>query len=213
MSKKRKDTWESDSSFETETYNAATSDTVSIDFPASVGFGISWRLKDTLTVSADFTQSRWSKAWIHNYFILPPTPRRTDPSEPPSTPPPQVFDELPYPTLVAGQVDSQQIRVGVEWVVISSPRVKIPLRAGYFNDRQITAYPDGRVPRYNGVTVGTGLILGSLLLDVAYLLEFGNDVVNVPIPGDDAGGTVPVQFSLRTQRVFASVIYRFGRRP
>jgi len=213
MSKKRKDTWESDSSFETETYNAATSDEVSIDFPESVGFGISWRLKDTLTVSADFTQSRWSRAWIYNYFPLPPTPRRTDPSEPPTPPPPDVFDELPYPTLVAEQVDSQQIRAGVEWVVISSPRVKIPLRAGYFNDRQITAYPDGRVPRYNGVTVGTGLILGSLLLDVAYLLEFGSEVVNVPIPGDDAGATVPVQFSLRTQRVFASVIYRFDRRP
>ena len=216
LSKRRTDTWASDSSFETETFNAATSDDVTIDLPASVGFGISWRLRDTLTVSADFTQSRWSRAFIQNYFTLPFTPRRTDPSESPSPPPPDVFDELPYPTLLSEQVDAQQIRIGAEWVVISSPRLKIPLRAGYFNDRQITAFPDGTVPRYNGVTVGTGLIFGSLLLDVAYLLEFGSDVVNLevePTGADTLGTTVPVRYSLRTQRVFASIIYRFDRRP
>jgi hypothetical protein len=215
LSKARKDTWASDSTFENETFNAATSDDVTINFPASVGFGISWRLRDTLTISADFTQSRWSKAFIENYFTLPFTPRRSDPSQPLSPPAPDVFDELPYPTLVSEQVDSQQIRAGVEWVVISSPRLKIPLRAGYFNDRQITAYPDGRVPRYNGVTFGTGLILGSLLLDVAYLLEFGADVVDVEVEPTGAEAralTVPVQYSLRTQRVFASVIYRFDLR-
>jgi hypothetical protein len=216
LSKRRTDTWASESAGENVTYNEATSDEVRIDFPASVGFGISWRVKDTLTISADFTQSRWSKAFIYDYFTLPVTPRRDDPSRPPSTPPPVVFDELPYPTLVSEQVDAQQIRTGVEWVVISSPRVKVPLRAGYFNDRQITAYPNGRVPRYNGVTFGTGLILGSLLVDVAYLLEFGSDTVPVdvgPSESEDGSPIVPVEFSLRTQRVFASLIYRFGRRP
>jgi hypothetical protein len=215
LTKRRKDTWASDSGFENETFNEARSEEVAIDFPASVGFGISWRLRDTLTVSADFTQSRWSKALIDNYFVLPVTPRRDNPSQTPSPPDPVVFDELPYPTLLTEQVDSQQIRAGVEWVVISSPRVKIPLRAGYFNDRQIKMYPDGRAPRYNGVTFGTGLILGKLLLDVAYLLEFGSDVVPIDVPSDTGGEdtVVPVEFSLRTQRVFASLIYRFGRRP
>ena len=216
LSKKRKDFWASDSGFENETFNAASSEDVRIELPASLGFGISWRVRDTLTISADFTQSRWSKAFIDNYFILPPTPRRNDPSQNPNPPPPIVYDELPYPSLVSEQVDAQQIRAGVEWVVISSPRVKVPLRAGYFNDRQITAYPDGRIPRYNGVTFGTGLILGPLLLDVAYLLEFGSDIVPVTVGSDEGDGgdtLVPVEFSLRTQRVFASLIYRFGRRP
>jgi hypothetical protein len=215
LSKRRKDTWASDSALEGETFNAASSDEVRIEFPASVGFGISWRVRDTLTVSADFTQSRWSQAFIQEYFTLPFTPRREDPTRPPNPPTPNVFDELPYPTLVSEQVDARQIRAGVEWVVISSPRVKVPLRAGYFNDRQITAYPDGRVPRYHGVTFGTGLILGPLLLDVAYLLEFGSDTVNVTVPSEseDEDTIIPVEFSLRTQRVFASLIYRFGRRP
>jgi len=215
LSKARADTWDSDSGFEEQTFNAHTSDDVRIDFPASVGFGISWRARDTLTLSADFTQTGWSEAHIFNYFTLPVTPRREDPSDPIVRPPANVFEELPYPTLISEQVDAQQFRAGVEWVVISSPRLKIPVRAGYFNDRQITASPDGSVPRYNGVTVGTGLILGPLLFDVAYLLEFGSDVVDVPVPDptNDTPTTVPVRFSLRTQRFFASVIYRFGGRP
>jgi hypothetical protein len=216
LTKRRDDTWADATGLDDVTSNVASSDDVTVDFPASVGFGISWRLRDTLTLCADFTQTRWSKAYIQDYFILPFTPRREDPSEPVSPPPPIDFDELPYPTLTSEQVDAQQIRVGAEWVVISSPRIKIPVRAGYFNDRRITAYPDGSIPRYNGVTVGTGLILGSLLLDMAYLLEFGDDLVPIDVPSEDPDGpvtTVPVRYSLRTQRFFASVIYRFSGRP
>ena len=40
---------------------------------------------------------------------------------------------------------AQQIRAGVEWVLIWG-RVKLPLRAGYFNDRQITPNPGGVGP-------------------------------------------------------------------
>lgn len=206
LRKKRTDTFASGGA---TTSNVFTSDDVTLDFPSAVGFGISWRSRDTLTLSADFTQSRWSKALIHNYFTLTFTPRGDNAQ----SPPPDFFDELPYPTLDSVQVDAQQFRAGVEWVVISSPRLKIPVRGGYFNDRQITAYPDGTVPRYNGVTVGTGLILGSLLLDVAYLLEFGSDVVIRDVPSETASNAfeqVPVRFSLRTQRFFASLIYRFG---
>jgi hypothetical protein len=216
LRKQRADTWADASGFDDVTYNEASRDDVTVGFPASVGFGISWRLRDTLTLSADFTQTRWSTAYIHDYFILPFTPRRGDASEPISPPPPIVFDELPYPTLTSEQVDAQQIRVGAEWVVISSPRIKIPVRGGYFNDRRISAYPDGSIPRYNGVTVGTGIILGSLLLDVAYLLEFGDDLVPIEVASDNPNGpatTVPVRYSLRTQRFFASVIYRFSGRP
>jgi hypothetical protein len=216
LKKRRADTWASESALDEVTVNEATSDAVTVEFPASVGFGISWRLRETLTLSADFTQTRWSRASIHDYFILPFTPQREDPSQPPSPPPPVMYEEQPYPTVTSEQVDAQQIRVGAEWVVISSRRIKVPMRAGYFNDRRINSYPDGSIPRYNGVTVGTGLILGSLLLDVAYLLEFGDDVVPVEVPSDvpsDAVTTVPVRYSLRTQRFFASIIYRFSGRP
>ena len=96
-------------------------------------------------------------------------------------------------------------------------RLKVPLRAGYFNDRQIIPISGGDAPRFNGVTVGTGMILGSLLLDVAYVYEFGKYFVATEAVG---GGDFdlpptprpPTEYSLKTNRVYASVIYRFSGR-
>ena len=145
-------------------------------------------------------------------------------------PPPIVYPERQYPTLrpvpdpsdptdparLQGQQDAEQIRVGVEWVLIRGG-LKVPLRAGYFNDRQIIPIPGGDPPRFNGFTVGTGLILGSMLLDVAYVYEFGEYSVAVettPAGGFDVPPTPPalVRNSLTTNRFYASVIYRFSGR-
>jgi hypothetical protein len=116
------------------------------------------------------------------------------------------------PARLLGQQDAQQIRVGVEWVLIWG-RVKLPLRAGYFNDRQITPNPTGDIPRFNGYTLGTGLLLGPLLVDVAYVHESGAYTV-APDSGDfDLPPDVtlaPVRNVLKTDRVFASLIYRFS---
>jgi hypothetical protein len=109
--------------------------------------------------------------------------------------------------------------VGAEWVLIRGG-LKIPLRAGYFNDRQITPVLGGSPPRFNGFTVGTGLILGSMMLDVAYVYEFGEYTV-APEATGGADFDVPptaqpsVRNTLTTNRFYASVIYRFsgGWRP
>ncbi len=99
-------------------------------------------------------------------------------------------------------------------------RVKVPLRAGYFNDRQITPNPTGDIPRFNGFTAGTGLILGPMLLDVAYVYAFGEYTVSEQAAGGgefDRPPTAPteVRTTLTTHRALASVIYRFSgrRRP
>jgi hypothetical protein len=212
LNRRRADTWTVDPEFDQVTYNSYESDDVRLEFPASYGFGVSWRPRDTLTLSADLTRSRWSQAYVLDYFHLVATPQRTDPDEPPAPPPPSFSERLPYPTLgrdstlgiPVSQVDAEQIRVGVEYVLITGS-LKIPLRAGYFNDRQITVYPGQDAPRFNGITVGTGIVLGSLLLDVAYLREFGNSTVSVE--------PAPIYSALRTNRLFVSAIYRFARRP
>jgi long-subunit fatty acid transport protein len=208
--------------FQTVTRNAYTSDAVRLEFPSSFGFGLSWRPIDTLTLSADFTQTRWSQARIHDYFDL----AFTSPAEGASPPPPEFKDQQQYPTRfpvpdpnnpddparLLGQQDAQQIRVGVEWVLIWG-RIKLPLRAGYFNDRQITPNPGGDVPRFNGFTLGTGLLLGPMLVDVAYVHESGAyttapDSGDFDLPPDTT--LAPVRNVLKTDRVFASLIYRFG---
>lgn len=212
LGRRRADTWTAEPEFDQVTYNSYQSDAVRLEFPASYGFGVSWRPRDTLTLSADLTRTRWSQAYVLNYFNISATPQRKDPDELPAPPAPDFADQLPYPTLgrdstlglPVSQVDAEQIRVGVEYVLITGP-LRIPLRAGYFNDRQVTVYPGQDAPRFNGLTVGTGIVLGSLLLDVAYLHEFGNYAVSV-----EQG---PIYSALRANRFFVSAIYRFPRRP
>ena len=63
--------------------------------------------------------------------------------------------------------------------------------------------------RYNGLTAGTGLILGALQLDLAWVYEFGEYFV----AGEaSAEPQAPTRYALTTNRVYASVIYRFSGR-
>jgi hypothetical protein len=175
------------------TTNRHERDDVRLDFPGAVGFGASWRPWSPLTLSADYTLSFWSGGRIRNYFTLQPAPQ----------PPTEFPEPLPYPELEGTQKDTEQIRFGVEHVLIWG-RAKIPLRAGYFNDRQhFVAGADQRPPRFDGFTAGTGLLLGPFLLDVAYVHEFGkyDDL-------DPEGN--PTRTTIRFPRLFVSVIYRHG---
>jgi len=229
LDKARRDYWfEDETTLEDVTRNAYVSDAVRLEFPSSLGFGVSWRPLDTLTLSADFTRTSWSEARIQNYFDLEKTEIGTETVPPP----PNIYPNFQYPTLrvvpdpadpddparLLGQQDAEQIRVGVEWILIRG-RFKIPLRAGYFTDRQITPNPTGDIPRFNGFTVGTGLILGPMLLDVAYVHESGEYFVAAEATGggefDPPPTTSPqpsVRNALKTNRVFASLIYRFSGR-
>jgi len=229
LDKSRRDSWGTISSIEEVTTNAASSEAVRLDFPSSYGFGLSWRPRDALTFSADFTRTHWSEARILNYFELSAT-QPSDDGAPAVPPKPVVYPDRQYPTLrpvpdpsdpedplkVQGQQDAEQFRVGVEWVLIHGG-LKVPLRAGYFNDRQIAPVLGGNPPRFNGFTAGTGLILGSMLFDVAYVYEFGEysvaaeattsgelDVPPTPQP--------PLRYAVTTHRFYASVIYRFSGR-
>jgi long-subunit fatty acid transport protein len=228
LDKERRDYWAPSGTVEEVTRNSYSSEVVSLEFPSAFGVGVSWRVRDTLTLSMDFTRTGWSKSRILDYFELNPTDRTGEDGTPAVPPAPVVFPELQYPTLrevpatddpedplrLEGQQDAEQIRVGAEYVVIKG-RLKVPLRVGYFNDRQIAPNPGGAVPRFNGVTVGTGIILGSVLLDVAYLYEFGEYYVTQETASGAGLDEVPAQPSvrnaLRTRRFFASMIYRFGR--
>lgn len=150
-----------------------------------------------MTLSADYTRTFWSKGRIRNFFLLPLTPVGGPP------PPPIDFRELPYPTLGdMDQTDTEQIRLGMEVVAIVG-RVRVPIRAGLFWDRQYfrAESPTGPPPRFEGFTLGTGLSLGPMLLDVAYLSERGRFLA-----ADEQ-----ILVSTRFSRVFASIIYRHGQ--
>jgi long-subunit fatty acid transport protein len=226
LDKSRRDTWVLPDTAPEVTTNAYSSRNVHLDFPASFGFGLSWRARETLTLSADFTQTRWSKARIHGYFDVPPTGPTGSDGVSAKKPAPVVQPELQYPTLTAvpetgdteaqlgSQKDKQEIRLGVEWVLLLKDTVRIPLRAGYFSDRQILPNASGKSQRFNGFTAGLGVGIRSVLLDVAYVYEYGEyfdeGASTAATPGT---ATTTVRYSLTANRLYASIIYRFSGRP
>ena len=173
---------------------------VTLKIPASVGLGASWRPRSQLTVSADYTQTFWSKGEIRNFFSLP---ARSVPNRPaPAT----VFPSLPYPTLDPTQTqrDTVQLRGGVEFVFILG-RVKLPVRAGAFSDRQYVQSLGGGAPYFTGLTAGTGIVLGPVLLDFAFIHETGNYRALDPSSAELTDVTV------HSRRLIGSVIYRLPR--
>jgi hypothetical protein len=183
-----------------------TSDDLELDprlnLPLSWGIGASFRPRSALTVSVDYTRTRWSDAYIRQFFDFG------------STGAANVFDRVPYPTIETGVTpkDTEQIRAGLEYVVIRG-RLRLPIRLGYFNDRQyfrsIPSYvtigggpplATNGVPRFDALTAGAGIIMGPLLLDAAYNYEHGSYT--------DLDSRAVV---VRSHRVIASVIYRHNR--
>ena len=188
-----------------QTTNAYGREDLTIRIPGAAGVGASWRPRSSLTISLDYTRARWSSGQIRNFFTLP----RTEPDQPPPVPkfPNDFFPTLPYPTLNdVDQQDTSQIRAGVEYVVIKD-RILWPLRVGYFSDGQYFRAATGEAPTFHAFTVGTGLIVGPFLFDIAYLHETGSYLSVDPVDGSILNNDV------KASRVFASVIYRHPRRP
>lgn len=151
-------------------FNQHSSDDVRLDLPGAVGFGASWRPDSLFTLSADYTRTFWSRARVYNYFTLAPGVEENSVVAPP---PPDVFPIVPFPNVVDEQRDTDEVRVGVEYVVILG-RPKLPLRAGYFRAKHHSVDSEGRTYGLDGLTAGVGLVLGPVLLDAAYVFQWGD---------------------------------------
>jgi long-chain fatty acid transport protein len=176
------------------TRNSFDSDAVRLDLPGAIGVGASWRPLGQLTLSADYTRTLWSRARIRNFFTLAPASEDGEPISPEESG--DFYESLPYPTFLVQASDAEQIRAGVEYVLIHD-RVRWPIRAGYFTNRQTFPDADGGSPWFNAATLGLGMGVGPLLLDVAFVYERG-DYVDPNL----------FQVSLTARRVLVSLIYR-----
>ena len=176
------------------TRNAAARNDVRIELPGAVGVGASWRPHGQLTLSADYTRTFWSRGRIRNFFTLAPTPEGEEPLTPEETG--DFYASLPYPTFTVEARDAEQVRAGVEYVLIHD-RVRWPIRAGYFTTRQTVPAADGESPWFDSATLGLGMGVGPLLLDVAFVYETGDYV-----------DTSLFQQSKTARRVLVSLIYR-----
>lgn len=186
---------------EVPTRNSFARDDVRLRLPGAIGIGASWRPRSNLTVSLDFTKTNWSDGRIFRFFTLQRTELGQQTGPVPSLDK-DFFKTLPYPTLNdEDQQDTKQVRMGVEYVILGN-RIKWPIRAGFFTDEQFFRAEGGRAPTFKGYTAGAGVILGQLLVDVAYVYETGR------YTAFDTSST-----SLKSHRVYGSFIYRHQRKP
>lgn len=137
----------------------------SLRWPRTWGVGFALRPSDPLTLSVDFTSTRWSRAILKNFKYLADN-EGTD---------------VYFPTLVAvnaggleKQVDSQQFRGGMEYVMITKKNLFIPVRLGIFTDTQFYSDSSGKKVTLFGIAGGVGLKKGAFSFDAAILYEFGN---------------------------------------
>jgi long-subunit fatty acid transport protein len=154
---------------------------VELNMPLSFGFGIAVRFTDSLTMSLDVFKTKWS------HFVLEDgAGNRINPI-------------TGKPTHETHIKSTQQVRLGAEYLFILT-RTIVPVRCGLFYDPE----PSEKNPEdFWGFSVGTGLSMGDLIIDVAYQFRRGEDV-----EGDVIG--VPGTKADVTQNLFlVSAIYHF----
>lgn len=155
-----------------------------MDMPLSYGLGFSARLSKLLSLSLDVSRTHWSDF----QFELGKSTRAAT-----------LLVENGAPAgkgraVLNGQSDNTtSVRLGAEYLWIRSP-VVIPFRGGFFYDPE----PGDRgTDAFFGLSLGTGLVAGPLLLDVAYLFRTGT----VASSATDT--------RVQQHTVLASVIYHF----
>ncbi|HSF14374.1 MAG TPA: hypothetical protein VLK65_02345 [Vicinamibacteria bacterium] len=135
-----------------------------IDWPATLGVGFAWLPASVATISTDFTWTNWSEA-----RTIEESTTTTSNLESTSS---QIESSYPAPN----QVDAWQYRLGAELVVIQPSFAKlaaIPLRGGFFLDRQYFLDFQSNRSLNRGFSAGVGLVWRRFTLDIAYVHTFG----------------------------------------
>ena len=144
-----------------------------VDMPIMMGFGVSLRLGENLTVSADYEIRAYGESKIH-------------------------YELGGTAYLSESKTNLNQIRVGTEYLVVTDFAV-IPLRAGFKTIP--TLLSNGKGPDYNweytdqtkgtGFSFGTGLIFERVAIDATFdLSSYTEEWDNWPDPGENETGTL-----------------------
>jgi long-subunit fatty acid transport protein len=155
---------------------------VRLRMPLSFGFGIALRFSDAFTASLDIYHTQWSKFILEDSNggrISPITGRLTRDSH---------------------VANTTQVRLGAEYLFIFTNTV-IPVRGGLFYDPEPA---DNHPEDFWGITLGTGVSIKNVVIDIAYQYRQGNNVGNqslTSIPGSEA--------DVFQHLIIASMIYHF----
>jgi long-subunit fatty acid transport protein len=125
---------------------------IRLKFPKSYGLGIAFRLSDALTVDVDVYRTEWSE------FYVRAAGAKTN------------IAGDPWGTSHPG--DTTQVRAGGEYLFILE-RTLVPVRFGLFYDPEPST---GHPKDYYGVSAGTGIMLGNVVLDCCYIYRWAEGV-------------------------------------
>ncbi|MGA1866945.1 MAG: OmpP1/FadL family transporter [bacterium] len=169
-------------------YRDSYGDINRIRFPAVYGLGIAYRFSDALTISTDITRTEWDDFSLKNRegetFGL-----FTE------------FDSITNKPFSPKIKPTYALRFGAEYLKILEKTV-IPLRVGLFYDPMPSL--DNPLDSY-GITLGSGISIGDLVLDVAYQYRFATK-----IPGAEAGlSELDQEINKKSHQVLLSGIYYF----
>jgi len=140
-----------------------------VHWPDAYQIGVAWQPVERLIVAADYGAMAWSKGKLDRYDFAD-----WDANEQPTV---YSYSDLPFPSFGAKQSDSSSSRVGAEYILLFGKHTAVPLRAGYFRERQLAPLSGfsatGRIPSppptYTGYTLGAGLTRGKVQFDVAWV--------------------------------------------
>lgn len=162
------------------TQTTKTRESIEMHFPASYGLGLAFRMSDTFTTSFDVYRTEWSRYWLRA------NGRKTSP--------------VTGSTLKQSHThDTMQVRAGCEYLFVLEKTI-IPLRCGVFYDPEPSAkHPDD----FYGFSLGTGISLGPVVLDCAYIYRWGHHVRGDEI---EKQGT---RLDIKQHNIYVSMIYHF----
>jgi long-subunit fatty acid transport protein len=160
---------------------------VSFDLPLQWTAGAVWRWNNRLSSSFDVSQTLWS-----DYAFKAEGESRKNPLDGSD------YGEHPVD-------DCWSLRTGTEYLWVLQ-HTEIPLRAGLsWEQRPAVNRPDV----YYGVNLGTGVSIGKgankVIIDVAYIYAWGNDVMGTLVPGQEGSLGTDVQ----RHDIYVSCIYHF----
>ena len=160
---------------------------VTFDFPLYWATGAVWHWNNRLSTSFDVSQTWWS-----DYSFKADGESRINP-----------LDGSPYGEHPLD--DCWALRTGTEYLWVLS-HTEIPFRAGLsWEQRPAVNRPD----EYWGISLGTGISIGKgpnkVIIDIAYIYSWGNDVMGTLVPGQE--GTLGTD--VQRHDVYVSCIYHF----
>lgn len=183
-------------------------------WPRAAGLGVALRPIRRLTLAADVLHTEWSQTVLDN---VPNGALLTAP----------VVDERGnivadvyldrnffdlFPASQSGTADSVDWHAGAEYL-ITLPRLVIPLRAGYLQER--SPVPDlgslrGR--RTSGFTLGVGLNFDRIVVDVAYERRRASGAVGAALSGDFTRSlSTYATEQVTSDRLVGALIVRLGK--